>query len=402
MNRYLESRGYLGVGYGKLRFTDLLGKEPLIVPLADNNLNRFVIFRGAIKDIVLLADPHLGNRTMRRDAFERAWLDYGQDMGKIGFVIKRSDGTAAPNQLRPMDSDFILDLNGNGELLLANAHGEKIGFVEGKYSDEISDAELFDDPGDDRWQPVSLELQYPEDGQLPAAVDIQLPEVAPVVSPKVGYTKAARRYYFYQDTKLTADVSGTAAGTYDLVKTKEDAIVQLLNVPTADNVKDTIVLSDVGELSITFDSHPHRRPAPLGFLGQLAGIGKYDLSISNHLDQFQAHNLPVMPAVTFHYRVNWEALHDGENGVTIKIDESNDGNIDFTGSVGANLDDAIAPTTTRDIAGTQLRTGSYLPGTALTLVATDNDGGIGVNKTEYSLDNGSSGPVTPRRSSSMK
>lgn len=79
-----------------------------------------------------------------------------------------------------------------------------------------------------------------------------------------------------------------------------------------------------------------------------------------------------------------------KTGVMIKVDRHSDGNINFTGNVGAELDDSVAPTTTPHFSGVQLPTGSYLPGAILTLIATDNTGGIGVEETEYSLDYGSS------------
>jgi hypothetical protein len=60
-----------------------------------------------MKDKVLLADPAWGNRTMLRDDFESAWIDYGEDMGKVGFVVEGREGTVPPNQLNPRASDFV-------------------------------------------------------------------------------------------------------------------------------------------------------------------------------------------------------------------------------------------------------------------------------------------------------
>jgi predicted double-glycine peptidase len=107
LKRYVDSRGYGGIGYGKLTFADLVKKAPILVPINFVGYNHFVVFRGVMKDKVLLADPAWGNRTMLRDDFESAWLDYGKDMGKVGFVVERREGTVPPNQLNPRASDFV-------------------------------------------------------------------------------------------------------------------------------------------------------------------------------------------------------------------------------------------------------------------------------------------------------
>lgn len=106
--------------------------------------------------------------------------------------------------------------------------------------------------------------------------------------------------------------------------------------------------------------------------------------------QYQgAHNLSVIPGASFTYQIDWAALRAGENGVTMKVDNDSDGNIEYHERVGALLsNDVIAPTTTAYLPDSQRSDGSYPPGVTVTLMATDNEGGIGVDKTEYSLDNG--------------
>lgn len=108
LKRYVDNHGYRGIGYGKLTFADLVKKAPLMVPVNFLGYNHFVIFRGVMEDRVLLADPGWGNRTMLRDDFENAWLDYGEAIGKVGFVVERRDGTVPSNQLSPKASDFVM------------------------------------------------------------------------------------------------------------------------------------------------------------------------------------------------------------------------------------------------------------------------------------------------------
>lgn len=94
MKRYVDGRGYKGIGYGKLEYKDLAALAPIIVAVSPIGYNHFVVFRGAIGDQVLLADPAFGNSTMPIEKFERIWIDFPK-FGKVGFVVTR-DGTVAP------------------------------------------------------------------------------------------------------------------------------------------------------------------------------------------------------------------------------------------------------------------------------------------------------------------
>lgn len=87
MKQYADRRGYLAEGYSQLQLTDLSEMAPIIVPIRVHDYNHFVIFRGMRDGKVLLADPAFGNRRMSIEAFRKSWL------GKLGFVVKRPDGT---------------------------------------------------------------------------------------------------------------------------------------------------------------------------------------------------------------------------------------------------------------------------------------------------------------------
>jgi predicted double-glycine peptidase len=108
LKRYVDSRGYRGIGYGKMTFTELVERAPLMVPVNFLGYNHFVVFRGVMEDRVLLADPAWGNLTTLRGNFENAWLDYGEAMGKVGFVVERQNGTLPLDQLSPKASDFVM------------------------------------------------------------------------------------------------------------------------------------------------------------------------------------------------------------------------------------------------------------------------------------------------------
>lgn len=106
LQRYVDQRGYEGVTYGRLTFEDLLEFAPIVVPVNFHNYNHFVVFRGAYRNRVLLADPAYGNRTVPLERFKEAWISY-PELGKVGFVVKRRDGAEPPNRLAPRPSDFV-------------------------------------------------------------------------------------------------------------------------------------------------------------------------------------------------------------------------------------------------------------------------------------------------------
>jgi len=107
LKRYVDGRGYRGLGYGNLTLEDLVRWAPILVPIGHQGYDHFVIFRGIYGNRVLLADPAWGNRTMLIDQFEDAWLDH-PELGKVGFVIARRDGARPPNRLAPRPSDFLM------------------------------------------------------------------------------------------------------------------------------------------------------------------------------------------------------------------------------------------------------------------------------------------------------
>jgi len=107
LKRFADGRGYKGVGYGRLTLDRLVEKAPIIVPIKTNGYNHFVIFRGMLGNRVLLADPAWGNRTMRIEEFESSWID-APEIGRVGFIVNRRDGSAPPNRLAPNVDEFVM------------------------------------------------------------------------------------------------------------------------------------------------------------------------------------------------------------------------------------------------------------------------------------------------------
>ena len=106
LKRFVDDRGYNGIGLGQLTLEHIVDRAPMIIPINAYGYQHFVVFRGILGNRVLLADPAFGNRTMLRSEFENAWFDFA-DVGHVGFVVKRRDGLIPPNQLEPKPGDFV-------------------------------------------------------------------------------------------------------------------------------------------------------------------------------------------------------------------------------------------------------------------------------------------------------
>jgi predicted double-glycine peptidase len=106
LKKYVDARGYTGIGYGKLDLDDLIERAPIVVPIRANGYNHFVVFRGIRGNRILVADPAWGNRTLTVDEFEDAWLVY-PEFGRIGFVVAQRDATLPENRLAPRSEDFV-------------------------------------------------------------------------------------------------------------------------------------------------------------------------------------------------------------------------------------------------------------------------------------------------------
>ena len=83
LKRYAEERGYEATGYSELTVQDLVEFGATIVPIRVHGYNHFVVFKGIKDGNVILADPAWGNRKMRVESFEKAWLQ------NLGFVVSR-------------------------------------------------------------------------------------------------------------------------------------------------------------------------------------------------------------------------------------------------------------------------------------------------------------------------
>ena len=120
--------------------------------------------------------------------------------------------------------------------------------------------------------------------------------------------------------------------------------------------------------------------------------GNYSFSVdytrNGVLKRLDAFDIPITLGEIHEYIIDWEALDRGERGATIKVDKEGDGVFDYQFQSSALLQDKIAPVTDINISGQAGANDWYLSDVQVSLTAQDNEGGVGVLKTEYSLDNG--------------
>jgi len=107
LKRFVDALGYEGIGLGQLEFSDLLERAPIIVPINLRGYPHFVVFRGATRNRVLLADPAFGNVTMSIPKFMDGWIDY-KDINHVGFIVTNSGTPSPPGRLSARAQDFVM------------------------------------------------------------------------------------------------------------------------------------------------------------------------------------------------------------------------------------------------------------------------------------------------------
>ena len=85
LKNFAKYKGYDVIGY-RMDFEFLTNLDkPVLIPVNITDYAHFVIFRGAKGGRVFLADPSMGNMTMKIDRFLKVWQDGG------GLVLAKSD-----------------------------------------------------------------------------------------------------------------------------------------------------------------------------------------------------------------------------------------------------------------------------------------------------------------------
>ena len=104
LKNFAQSKGYKVTGYRMdEKFLRQL-KEPVLVPIKFKNYHHFVIVKGVVDDRVFIADPFMGNLSLKVNKFMDMWTS------GIGLVIERKGIDKKPVNfaLKVDKEDFII------------------------------------------------------------------------------------------------------------------------------------------------------------------------------------------------------------------------------------------------------------------------------------------------------
>ncbi|MDD4902310.1 MAG: hypothetical protein PHE24_04180 [Patescibacteria group bacterium] len=183
-------------------------------------------------------------------------------------------------------------------------------------------------------------------------------------------------YMIDTDVPLEMIVQGDGSGLFNLTSVRENYLVNVSGITSGPGSTDTFNFTS-SSVQAVISAVDAGRPFSV-FLDNI-GDGQ------DHV--FTATTTPEANA-TYTYSVDWNALDQGQNGVTLKID-FDDGTPSHTVEVGASFADDTAPVTTPAVTGTLGQNSWYISDAQVSLSAIDNLGGVGVEATKYSIDNGS-------------
>lgn len=100
LKRYLEANGYAADGF-EVTLDELAeARTPALALIRENGYNHFVVVKGMRDGRVLVGDPSLGTRILKRADFEALWLE------RILFVIRSHQNIAQFNG----PSDWVIRL----------------------------------------------------------------------------------------------------------------------------------------------------------------------------------------------------------------------------------------------------------------------------------------------------
>ncbi len=133
-----------------------------------------------------------------------------------------------------------------------------------------------------------------------------------------------------------------------------------------------------------YDSYRYR---VVGVSNGIYGLSIYSTD-NGTSTAFNAIDIPIVANEAYQYVIDWGALSRGEKGVTVEVDKNGDGIFDYQFKSSNVLHDTEKPETKIILNGVLGNNNWYTSDVQLVLSAQDNEGGTGVLKTEYLLDNG--------------
>jgi parallel beta-helix repeat protein len=177
-----------------------------------------------------------------------------------------------------------------------------------------------------------------------------------------------------QDLHLQIVPSSESGGKVDVLKWGSDGYVDF---DLKNNISGANLYMSQGNNVITVDS----------------SVGQYNLEVDN-VENGQDNVISVSATTTNDvsvqtYSIDWNSSSGGNTLFRFDNDIDGDGVVDFSKEVtNSTFSDITAPTTVSSISGTLGTNDWYTSSTTVALNTVDNDGGVGVRETKYSIDNG--------------
>jgi len=191
-------------------------------------------------------------------------------------------------------------LEGDGNLVLSDSEGRITGFIEDVFLKEL--------PGVKRVDPINA---------LPG---------------EKGDYLSQQIYYTDDDKQLTSTIQGAGTEPYSLTKFGPGYFSGVSSSFSEDGEIHAITLSsDEAELSFSREAELEGTS-----LRQSAGQATYSITLHKNIEgtgqTVSAADIPVpvTSGATHDYTIDWDALAEGEKGVTIKIDSDGDGEFEET------------------------------------------------------------------------
>jgi parallel beta-helix repeat protein len=147
----------------------------------------------------------------------------------------------------------------------------------------------------------------------------EIPGVKPICDLLSASGTWRQQYYIGDDSALRATIGGIGEGVYSVARFGSGYFAEVSDISTSEGAIDTVILSvDSAALSFSEDQEPKT----------------YNLLLHLATDEgdqtFSASDILAASGAVHQYTIDWDALSQGENGVTVQIDSDGDGTFEQT------------------------------------------------------------------------
>gem|GEM_PF-2569819 len=222
------------------------------------------------------------------------WLDSSDDSGPILALIPFEDLYNEGKKLKPfvpLPNEGIDNYSGHyyvsgaATLLLTDSEGRSTGLKDGSFVEEI-------------------------------------PGVSPIYTfslPTEEECFQRQAYYVSNDIELVATIRGTSSGTYSLTKLGPNYFADISDITIEESQVDKIIITE-DRVAISTSNDQAQKACDLTL----------HKNINDTSQTVSIVNAPTSAGVTYKYTADWEAIAQGENGITLQIDTDRDGAFEET------------------------------------------------------------------------